>query len=261
MPATDAQVQEYKERGYFVADDAAAPDMVDRLEAATRRALAANRKTPETEDGRALGETINPALGEPAFSEYMESPALLDYVHRAIGEQLRLGWVSVFAQSPPYDCGWHRDTGGQDRDIGGEAELEFLSRYRKNLFRWHLALVDDPCLWLVPSSHNRTRTEVEKDVLTNRRFDDLEGQVNVTLRRGQTVFWNGSLFHRARTPEGMTERMTLHSGLIKHEDGDVPEEWESQFAWRLVDGVREGLSGQVQVWFDRWRALQGGNPV
>lgn len=145
MPASNDQLLTFRERGYLIADDAVAPERVDQLEIATRRALAAKAENLKADDARELGEAINPALGD---------------------------------------------------------------------------------------------------------------QINIRFARGQTLFWNGSLFHRGRAPDAMPERITLHAGLIKHEEGDVPEDWESQFTWRFEKGVRERLSGQMQVWFDRWRELQ-----
>ena len=59
------------------------------------------------------------------------------------GEELRLGWVTVFAiQGDAYQCGWHRDFGAEERDGSYEVEMEILGRYRKNLLKWHTTLVD-----------------------------------------------------------------------------------------------------------------------
>ena len=248
----EKQIEKYNELGYFIVDDAVEPEMLDELEAGCRRYV---EKT-STEGGPEGTELIDPRWEEPVFSQYMESPALQRYVHAFVGTQLRLGWAGAFRQAAPYDCGWHRDTGGQDKDTAGEAELEILSRYRKNLFRWHLALVDDPCLWVVSGSHKRCRTEQEREVLINDVKGDIDGQQKVDLVRGQTMFWNGNLIHRGRAPDDLSERLTLHAGMIRHCDDDEPEDWEDQFKWRMEEGVRAGLSEGMRIYYDRWLALQ-----
>ena len=105
---------------------------------------------PGVEPRHVLG-LIAPEFGEPIFAEYLLSEPVETYVRTLVGDPLRLGWVALIVLCGPteYDTGWHRDFGQEERDGSREVELEILSRYRKNLVKWHLALVDDACLWLV----------------------------------------------------------------------------------------------------------------
>ena len=109
---------------------------------------------------------LAPVFAEPVFAEYLESAPVLRYVNPLLGEELRLGWVSALVvDNRPYQTAWHRDIGKEERDGSYEVEMEILGRYRRNLVKWHLALIDDPCLWLVPGSHRRYRTGEEREFL------------------------------------------------------------------------------------------------
>ena len=175
-----------------------------------------------------------------------------------LGEELRLGWVTVFAiQGGGYQCGWHRDFGAEERDGSYEVEMEILGRYRKNLLKWHTALVDDPCLWIVPGSQRRYRTDGERAVLiSNKGVGDIPGAKQIKLKRGQTIFWNGNTIHRGVMPAGMQERLTLCGSLVKHQADDPPETLDERFRWRLADNMRAALPEKIRLYYDRWKRLQ-----
>ena len=268
--ASEEQIQQYHDQGYFIADDAIAPEVLPTLTEATRR-VADKVRSGEVADTfdqiRTSGEGKNPVVimgvmapefGEPIFGEYLASEPVERYVHPLLGEELRLGWVTVFAiQGSGYQCGWHRDFGAEERDGSYEVEMEILGRYRKNLLKWHTALVDDPCLWIVPGSQRRYRTDHEREVLINNKgVGDIPGAKQIQLKRGQTIFWNGNTIHRGVMPAGMEERLTLCGCLVKHQADDLPETLDERFRWRLADNVRDALPEKIQLYYDRWKRLQ-----
>ncbi len=267
--ATSLQVEQYHEQGYFIVDDAVAPDMLAALEVSARRAVEKVRSGavvataeqistggPGVEPRNILG-LIAPEFGEPIFAEYLMSEPMETYVRALVGSPLHLGWVGMIVLHGPtdYDTGWHRDFGKEERDGSREVELEILSRYRKNLVKWHLALVDDACLWLVPGSQRRYRTEQEREVLINNRKGDVPNAQQIVLQKGQTIFWNGNTIHRGLLSAGATERLTLTGALVKHEE-DQREDLDERFRWQLADNVRAGLSARMQDYYDRWRRVQ-----
>ena len=267
--ATPLQVEQYRERGYFIADDAVAPDMLAALETRARRAVEKVRSGavvataeqistggPGVEPRHILG-LIAPEFGEPIFAEYLMSEPVETYVRALVGGPLRLGWVGMIVLHGPtdYDTGWHRDFGQEERDGSREVELEILGRYRKNLVKWHLALVDDACLWLVPGSQRRYRTEQEREVLINNRKGDVPNAQQIVLQKGQTIFWTGNTIHRGLLSAGATERLTLTGALVKHEE-DQREVLDERFRWQLADNVRAGLPARMQSYYDRWRQVQ-----
>ena len=267
--ATPLQVEQYREQGYFIVDDAVSPDMLAALDVGTRCAVEKVRSGavvataeristggPGVEPRHVLG-LIAPEFGEPVFAEYLLSEPVESYVRALVGGPLRLGWVGLIVLHGPteYDTGWHRDFGQEERDGSREVELEILSRYRKNLVKWHLALVDDACLWLVPGSQRRYRTEQEREVLINNRKGDVPNAQQIVLQKGQTIFWNGNTIHRGRLPAGVNERLTLTGALVKHEE-DQREALDERFRWQLADNVRAGLPARMQSYYDRWRRVQ-----
>ena len=267
--ATLLQVEQYREQGYFIVDDAVSPDILVALEAGARSAVEKVRSGavvataeristggPGVEPRHILG-LIAPEFGEPIFAEYLMSEPVETYVRALVGGPLRLGWVGLIVLHGPteYDTGWHRDFGQEERDGSREVELEILSRYRKNLVKWHLALVEDACLWLVPGSQRRYRTEQEREVLINNRKGDVPKAQQIVLQKGQTIFWTGNTIHRGLLPAGATERLTLTGALVKHEE-DQREALDERFRWQLADNVRAGLPARMQDYYDRWRRVQ-----
>ena len=268
--ASEVQIQQYKEQGYFIADDAIVPDMLPLLTKATQRVadkVRSGEVVDNTDQIGTDGEGKNPIVimgvmapefGEPIFAEYLASEPVERYVQPFLGEELRLGWVTVFSiKGIDYQCGWHRDFGMEERDGSYEVEIEILGRYRKNLLKWHTALVDDPCLWIVPGSQCRYRTDHEREVLINNKgVGDISGAKQIKLKRGQTIFWNGNTIHRGVMPAGMEERLTLCGCLVKHQAADPPETLDERFRWQLAENVRNALPEKIQLYYDRWKQLQ-----
>ncbi|MBT5589238.1 MAG: hypothetical protein HOJ45_14665 [Gemmatimonadetes bacterium] len=263
-------ITQYHKEGYFIVDDAIAPEMVERMIPAARSANAKVRSgavvsSPDRIGTDGPGDTkydilgvIAPEFGEPIFAEYLCCPPLLHYVHALLGTDLRLGWMALFAVpgQDKYDTGWHRDFGKEERNGSEEVEMEILGRLRKNLVKWHMALVDDACLWLVPGSHLRYRTEQEHEALTNDHFADLPEARQIVLKKGQTVFWNGNTIHRGCLPAAAPERLAVMGALVRHLPDDPPEPLEDRFRWRMADSVRAALPPETQLYYDRWRQLQ-----
>ena len=268
--ASKEQIQQYNDQGYFIADNAVAPEMLPTLTDATRRVadkVRSGEVIDNTDQIGTAGEGKNPIVimgimapefNESIFAEYLASEPVEHYVQPFLGEELRLGWVTVFAiQGGGYQCGWHRDFGAEERDGNYELEMEILSRYRKNLLKWHTALVDDPCLWIAPGSQRRYRTDHEREVLiSNKGVGDIPGARQIKLKRGQTIFWNGNTIHRGVMPAGMEERLTLCGCLVKHQADGPPETLDERFRWRLADNVRDALPEKMRLYYDRWKRLQ-----
>ncbi len=264
--ASQKEIDQYRDQGYFIADDAVEQDLLAELVAAASRVVAKVRSGEVVDDEggvRTGGEgqepqfvsgLIAPEFGEPAFAEYLGSEALARHLRPFLGEELRLGWVHLCAIAGDYQCGWHRDIGGHDRDGSYEVEMEILAHHRKNLVKWHMALVDDPCLWIVPGSHRRYRTERERECLRKDTQGEIPGAEQIVLKSGQTVFWNGNGIHRGLKPEGAGERSTLMGGLIDHRtEYDEGEKGDQQ--WLMAENIGEHLPQSTRCYYDNWRSL------
>ena len=110
--AIPLQVEQYREQGYFIADDAVSPDMLAALEAGARRAVEKVRSGavvataeristggPGVEPRHILG-LIAPEFGEPIFAEYLMSEPVETYVRALVGGPiaLGLGWADCPAR-------------------------------------------------------------------------------------------------------------------------------------------------------------------
>jgi hypothetical protein len=110
-----------------------------------------------------------------------------------------------------FELRWHRD------DIPPtatpEQELERLDKPAWHA-QWNLALYNDSSLIVVPGSHKRARTQVERDAEPYAKF--LPGQKVVEMKAGDVIFYNNNILHRG-VYDANIERMTLHGtmGLVK----------------------------------------------
>ncbi|KAF2172760.1 hypothetical protein M409DRAFT_62464 [Zasmidium cellare ATCC 36951] len=105
---------------------------------------------------------------------------------------------------------WHRDDIGPD--VSAEEELERLGEPMLHA-QWNLALYEDSSLVVVPGSHKRARTDMERSV--DPYEDDMPGQLAVKMLPGDIVFYNNNILHRG-VYDSTNERMTLHGtmGLV-----------------------------------------------
>ena len=260
------QVDQYREEGYLITEDAVQPKMLEELVAAARRAADRVRsgEVVDDEDGVRTGGPgeepafvtglMAPEFGEPVFAEYLGSEEVAACIRPFLGDELRLGWVHLCAIAGDYRGGWHRDVGGQDRNAGYEEEMALLARHRKYLVKWHMALVDDPCLWIVPGSHRRYRTGEEHRCLVDGGQGELPGGLQIVLKKGQTIFWNGNTIHRGRKPGGMKDRSTLMGALIDHRS-EYEEGEKGDQRWLLAGNVRGSLPERTRRYYDNWRSL------
>ena len=267
---TARQIEQYYDEGYFITEAAVEPEMLEALTAALRRALAMVRSGEVVDDTAGIGAggpgveqtqflwgLLAPEYGEPVFAEYLTSEPILRHARPLVGDVLRLGSMVGFAiQHCEYHTGWHRDFGKEERDGSYDVEMEILGRYNRNQIEWHLALVDDACLWVVPGSNRRYRTDREREVLINSVDNELEGSLQIELKRGQTIFWTGNVIHRGLLPEGVKERLTLAGSLVRHQEDDAPTPLDDRCRWLMADNLRDNLPESVQPLYNRWRSLQ-----
>ena len=109
MP-TRQQAEQFETDGYFIADDAVAPNLFDELAAATRRVKHRVRTgqvdvfthwaTDENIEPWAIRGLLAPEFDEPVFAEYLMSKPIMDYVHYFIGTDLTLGAILDRLASP-----------------------------------------------------------------------------------------------------------------------------------------------------------------
>ncbi|KUJ20592.1 phytanoyl-CoA dioxygenase [Mollisia scopiformis] len=111
-----------------------------------------------------------------------------------------------------FELVWHRD----DIPATATAEQE-LERLREPAWhaQWNLALYEDDSLIVVPGSHTRARTQVERNAGPFEK--EIPGEIKVRMKPGDVVFYNNNILHRGAYVS-TKERMTLH-GSMGHSGG------------------------------------------
>jgi hypothetical protein len=106
-----------------------------------------------------------------------------------------------------FELKWHRDDIPPTASAGEEVE-----RLREPAWhaQWNLALYDDESLIVVPGSHIRARTEVERNA--DPYAKGIPGEIKVRMKAGDVVFYNNNILHRGAYLSGV-ERMTLHGSM------------------------------------------------
>ncbi|KAL2208217.1 hypothetical protein CC79DRAFT_1342522 [Sarocladium strictum] len=154
----------------------------------------------------------------PFNEEYTEmyfSDVLLDPAKALMGcedDELVMELFNMLVQpEKDFELKWHRD------DIPPEAtaeeELERLNRPSWHV-QYNLALYHDSSLIVVPGSHKRARTDIERAAGP---YDKLPDQEEVVLSPGAIVFYNNNILHRG-VYDPNVERVTLH-GSVGHVKG------------------------------------------
>lgn len=129
----------------------------------------------------------------------------------------------VAPETKDFQLRWHRD---DIPETASEAEekrlLELKSPQGKQSHaQYNLALCEDSSLIVVPGSHRRVRTKTEREADPYEAF--LPGQVTVTLKPGDAVFYDSNILHRgvykAKVEGGEETRLTLHGSVGLKESG------------------------------------------
>jgi hypothetical protein len=110
---------------------------------------------------------------------------------------------------------WHRDD--IPATATAEEEVERLEKGVREGYvhaQWNLPLFEDESLVVVPGSHVRARTQVEREA--DAYAEELPGMVKVVLQPGDCVFYDNNILHRG-VYDVTKERMTLH-GSVGHVD-------------------------------------------
>ncbi|RAH76150.1 phytanoyl-CoA dioxygenase family protein [Aspergillus japonicus CBS 114.51] len=141
----------------------------------------------------------------------------------------------VAPETKDFALRWHRDD--IPEHVAPDEELRLLHQKsphgRQSHAQYNLALCDDRSLIVIPGSHRRVRTEVEREA--DPFAPELPGQLVVELKPGDAVFYDSNILHRGvyRAKEAGREeepRLTLHGSLglkVTVDEGEGEQEGDS----------------------------------
>jgi Phytanoyl-CoA dioxygenase (PhyH) len=123
----------------------------------------------------------------------------------------------VAPENKAFELRWHRDD--IPETVTPERELELLQEKspegKQSHAQYNLALCPDASLIVVPGSHRRVRTEIERAADPYEAV--LPNQLLVKLEPGDAVFYDSNILHRGiyrpKVEGGEETRLTLHGSL------------------------------------------------
>ena len=233
-PETPSLLADLERDGFVVVKSIVGPERLEALRAASRRVeqLARRGEWPHI---RTVGKQfppwqfdadrgiwgvqhlMNPALpGSQLFADLYFSDEVLRIVRELLGcddDALVMELFNMLVRPDShFALRWHRD------DIPAEASpAEEMDRLARPAFhaQYNFALWQDESLVLVPGSHKRPRTDVER--AADPYQDALPGQLVVRLEPGDIAFYNNNILHRG-VYDCTRDRVTLH-GSVGHVGG------------------------------------------
>ncbi|KAI9629932.1 hypothetical protein KEM48_012463 [Puccinia striiformis f. sp. tritici PST-130] len=114
---------------------------------------------------------MHPALAQPAFASFYFSTPMTEIVgllsDMSPDEHTMAGLHNLLVEplNHRFALSWHRDTIKSSVDEDEERQ-GLTSKAQYGGVQWNLALYHDECLFVVPSSHLRTRTPIERQITT-----------------------------------------------------------------------------------------------
>lgn len=160
---------------------------------------------------------MNPELpGHDVFTQQYFSEEILSIVKELLqcgDDELVMELFNMLIRpDSEFELRWHRD------DIPAEAtaeeEMERLGRPGFHA-QYNFALWEDASLVVIPASHKRPRTDMERNADPFEKA--LPGQLIVKLGPGDIVFYNNNILHRG-VYDSKKNRVTLH-GSVGHSGG------------------------------------------
>ncbi|HET6480334.1 MAG TPA: phytanoyl-CoA dioxygenase family protein [Actinoplanes sp.] len=186
-------------------------------------------------------------LYEPELASVFENPQIMDFIHSALGNQIRF-WGGHALWAPRrvgYNLNWHRDFGEHD---------VFNSTGQSNHVQFNVCLLSDSCFRAVPGSHRRPLTTEEAHQQRSRGVAPLGGEVVAGCSPGDVLMMNAHVLHRGSCDVG-SARQTLHLSVQP-----MDEPTGGQSSWKfmrkpgyldtLPAGMRELMQNAID-WDDR----------
>ncbi|KAL0573860.1 hypothetical protein V5O48_008077 [Marasmius crinis-equi] len=216
-------------------------------------------------DSWGVQHVMHPDLGAPAgrFARWYSSDGIVGAAGGLMGceagdMQMELFNLLINPTAHKFALRWHRD------DVKGDAteeeERKALGAWNTGV-QWNTALYEDSCLYVVPGSHLTPRTEEQRKHSTTMDAPanplDMPGAIQVTLKPGETVFYNSNILHCA-TYNNEHKRATLHAtiGDARSGAGRARNILQHGLTWMQEERFRDQLDEKGRGMLDRLLVLQ-----
>ncbi|PCH34658.1 hypothetical protein WOLCODRAFT_139489 [Wolfiporia cocos MD-104 SS10] len=214
-------------------------------------------------DSWGVQHIMHPDLGEPAFARWYTSDALVGVVRELLGcgggeLQMELFNMLINPTEHAFALRWHRDDVRED--ASEEEERAALAVWHYGV-QWNTALYEDSCLYVVPGSHKAPRTPEQRahSSTPDPPADpmDMPGAVHVTLKPGETVFYNNNILH-CGTYDPAATRATLHASMGDTRGGATRARNVLQHGllWMKEERFKESLHARGRAMLERLVRMQ-----
>ncbi|GDY14021.1 hypothetical protein LBMAG53_28990 [Planctomycetota bacterium] len=201
---------------------------------------------PWTEMTWGIGEITRPGLHDPTLINALAEPRLHGALTSLLAEPRAWGQKILWApRGVDYDLFWHRDI---------NTEFDPVMPYKPAGIQDHIqlnaALEKDSAFIVVPGSHRRRMTAVERATIDADRHAKLPGEIRIELEPGDVLLMDAHALHRGSLPAGHP-RLTLHFSLQAQWVPLKPWGDAQSFAWLTGAGFIDGLDPTIREWYRR----------
>ncbi|MAF08871.1 hypothetical protein CMK11_00315 [Candidatus Poribacteria bacterium] len=193
---TDAQKQQFVDRGFLIMEDLFDGDEMDAVERIVDGCVEEANAGLKVSGGAGISRpneivfTAFLAEKNDALREFVKGEKFVDVTTAIIGPDVRLYWNQAVYKFPetPREFPWHQDNGYTPVDP---------EQYYTCWVALRDATIENGCVWLLPGSHKRgTLPHTDSDLGRVGYAGDDDG-LAVTLKRGSMAVFSSLLLHRS----------------------------------------------------------------
>ena len=201
---------------------------------------------PWTELTWGIGEITRPGLHDPTLINALAEPRLHGALTSLLVEPRAWGQKILWApRGVDYDLFWHRDLSNAFDPV-----MPYKPGGIQDHIQLNAALDKDSAFIVVPGSHRRRMTAVERVTLETDRHAKLPGEIRIELNPGDVLLMDAHALHRGNLPAGHP-RLTLHFSLQAQWVPLKPWGDAQSFAWLTSQEFIDGLDPAIREWYRR----------
>jgi ectoine hydroxylase-related dioxygenase (phytanoyl-CoA dioxygenase family) len=204
---------QFENDGYLIVRNIFTPDQLKPLVAAADRYFDNCFLKKGTHGRTNLHDPALDGLYEPSLFNCIATDRILALSKELNRCEFRSTYYDLNMETPGKDNSmfWHKDSQFLPKVLPENFDLK---KWRMAIpfsqIQWNVALVDDPCLQIVPGSHRRDLTDAETAAMTGKIYNPaMPGKLSVDLKAGDGVVYHSNLLHGVENPNAHPRR-TIH---------------------------------------------------